>query len=72
MIVGPVRRFETPEGSILVTVDAADFKYLLWGCYERVTLEQLMQMGIDLNRAEETVELRVGIEPRGIVPPAKR
>jgi hypothetical protein len=57
MIVGPVRKVSTPEGTILVTLDAFDGKYILWGAYDKLTLTQLAARGIDLNRPADSLEL---------------
>lgn len=45
MIVGPVYKIQTEEGSVLATRDAYDQKYILWGAYDRVTFEECTRLG---------------------------
>lgn len=45
MIVGPVYKIQTEEGSVLATRDAHDHRYILWGAYDRVTFEEFTRLG---------------------------
>lgn len=54
MIVGPVYKIATEEGTVLATRDACDQKYILWGAYDRVTFEEFASLGqIETIRAEK-------------------
>ena len=53
MIVGPVYKLATEDGTVLATFDAHDRKYVLWGEYERVTLDEFAKLG-----PVETLNLR--------------